>query len=110
MYFDKVAESSKADDKRKVVVVLRDLAHMNTQKTVKSNGKMSPFREEKLNIFISMNCRTDESAVERRIFKQGRMLRHHLMLIKTFSAPNAFSLRDMISRTRFLLTNFIHVF
>ena len=45
----------KAEDKREVVLadgkpVLRDLAKwMNKQKTVKSNGKLIPFREKKLN-------------------------------------------------------------
>ena len=45
----------KAEDKREVVLadgkpVLMDLATwMKTQKTVKSNGKMIPLREEKLN-------------------------------------------------------------
>merc|ERR1711965_77854 len=45
----------KAEDKREVVLadgkaVLRDLATwMNLQKTAKSNGKLIPLREEKLN-------------------------------------------------------------
>ena len=57
-----MAESGKAEDKREVVLadgkpVLMDLAManqwMSNQKTDKSNGKLIPFREEKLN---SIGC------------------------------------------------------